>query len=387
MRVFLDNASSTAVSQSAKRALTQSLELFGNPSSVHQDGQGTRALVEDSRDQVALALGANRSEVIFLSGGTEANNLAIKGLFWQSGKKLIVSAPTEHHAVIDPILWLESHQLAEVIWLDVDIRGQVNLEQLAELIETRGEEIALIALMIVNNETGVVTDISAVVELAKQKRIPVHADAVAAFGHLELDFSSLGLSTMAVSGHKIGAPIGVGALIASRNQKLESLQHGGSQERGLRSGTIAFPLIAAFGAAAAEISEGIVKRELRFRELRDALEQKVAAAIPQVVVTSKDSVRTGHIAHFLFPGAQSDNLLFLLDQEGISVSAGSACTAGVLAPSHVLIAMGIDHSLADCSIRVSLGPQTKESDLDAFLAALQKAYPIALQQSANQKAI
>ncbi|NBU23792.1 MAG: aminotransferase class V-fold PLP-dependent enzyme, partial [Actinobacteria bacterium] len=202
MRVFLDHASTTPVRQSAIEALNNALSLVGNPSSVHASGQASRAVLEDARDQLAKAAGADRNEVVFLSGGTEANNHAIKGLYWASGKKLIISSPTEHHAVLDPILWLEKHHDAEVIWLNVDNHGRVDLEQLQQLIMTRGSEIALISLMWVNNETGVITDIPKVVSMAQG--IAVHCDAVAAFGNIPISFRESGLASMAISGHKFG---------------------------------------------------------------------------------------------------------------------------------------------------------------------------------------
>ena len=387
MRVFLDHASTTPLRPEAKAALTDALELTGNPSSVHSSGQQTRALVEDARDQVAAAVHCNRSEVIFTSGGTEANNQAIKGLYWASGKKLIISSPLEHHAVIDPIEWLQQHQGAEVHWLGVDSFGQVDLVELRNLLAVRAADVALIALMWVNNETGVITDIEAVTSIAKQFNIPVHSDAVAGFGNIEIDFSSSGLSTMAISGHKVGAPIGVGALIVGRDQKPISLHHGGSQERSLRSGTLSYPMIASFGAASFAASRDRITREANLGAMRDELDQLVLSAVPEAKVTVHGANRVAHIAHYIFPGAQSDNLLFLLDQAGISASAGSACTAGVLAPSHVLIGMGIDADAADCAIRVSLGHSTVNTDIEAFASAIQTAYPIALREAANQKAI
>ncbi len=387
MRVFLDHASTTPLRPEAKVALTSALELTGNPSSVHSAGQLTRSLVEDARDQVAEAVNCNRSEVIFTSGGTEANNQAIKGLYWASGKKLIISAPTEHHAVIDPIQWLVENQGAQVHWLSVNRMGRVDLAELAQLLEARGPEVALISLMWANNETGVISDIPAVTALAKRFGIAVHCDAVAAFGSIPLDFQASGLSTMSISGHKVGAPIGVGALIVGRNVKPGSLMHGGSQERSLRSGTLSYPMIASFGAASKAAMEDLESRELRLGALRDELEQRVLEQIPEAVVTVSGANRVPHNAHFIFPGAQSDNLLFLLDQAGISASAGSACTAGVLAPSHVLIGMGIEPELADCAIRVSLGHTTTQDDVDAFVAAIAVAYPVAVREPANQKAI
>ncbi|MEN9872125.1 MAG: hypothetical protein RL450_60, partial [Actinomycetota bacterium] len=248
MRVFLDHASTTPVRPAAIEALNNALLLVGNPSSIHTAGQSSRAVLEDARDLLAKLAGADRNEVVFLSGGTEANNQAIKGLYWASGKRLIISSPTEHHAVLDPILWLAEHEEAEVIWLNVSASGELDLEQLQRLVIDRRDEIALISLMWVNNETGVITDIERVVEIAQG--IPVHCDAVAAFGHIPIDFKASGLASMAISGHKFGAPIGVGALFVSRSQKPIPLLHGGSQERSLRSGTMSYPLAAALSAAA-----------------------------------------------------------------------------------------------------------------------------------------
>lgn len=385
MRVFLDHASTTPVRPAAIEALNNALQLVGNPSSIHTSGQSSRAVLEDARDSMAKLAGADRNEVVFVSGGTEANNQAIKGLYWSSDKRLIISSPTEHHAVLDPILWLEQHEGAEVIWLRVSPAGEIDLNQLRDLVAKRKDEIALISLMWVNNETGVITDIEEVVRIAQD--IPVHCDAVAAFGHVPIDFRSSGLASMAISGHKFGAPIGVGALFVSRSQKPTPLLHGGSQERSLRSGTMSYPLAAALSAAAEAAMQDRVEREARLGELRDYLEQEIQAAFPEVINSSSGANRIAHTSNLIFPGAQSDSLLFLLDQQGVSASSGSACTAGVLAPSHVLTAMGFDSELADCAIRISLGHTTARSDIDFFLSAIKLCYPIALRDGANQKAI
>jgi cysteine desulfurase len=271
--------------------------------------------------------------------------------------------------------------------LKFDRLGQLDISDLEAILATRGSEVALIALMLVNNETGVITDIAAVTKLASKYNIAVHCDAVAALGNVSIDFATSGLSTMAISGHKVGAPIGVGALIVNRGIKPTSLLHGGSQERALRSGTLSYPLISSFGAAVRAAEADRPQRTKRLAELRDRLEAQVLEALPGVVSTVSSVARTSHHAHLIFPGAQSDNLLFLLDQAGVSASAGSACTAGVLAPSHVLIGMGISEELADCAIRATLGHSTQEPDIEAFVQAIKTAYPIAVLEAANQKAI
>jgi cysteine desulfurase len=379
MSVFLDHAATTAVRPVAVEALTAALSLLGNPSSVHSAGQRSRSVLEDARDAIAQAVDCNRSEVVFTSGGTEANNQAIKGIFWQrraenAERTVIVSAATEHHALIDPIDWLVTHEGAEVFWVPVSKTGELDYSALADYLAENHDRVALISLMWANNEIGVITDIAAVTSLAKPLRIPVHSDAVAAFGHLPLSFRDSGLSAMSLSGHKIGAPIGVGALIVARALKPESLIHGGGQERSLRSGTMNYPLAAAFGAAATEAVATIADRHQRSLKMRDHLETEVKRLVPDVIVTASGAHRLPDNAHFIFPGIIGDSLLFLLDSAGIEVSTGSACQAGVVGPSHVLIALGYDEALAQACIRVSLGYTTTASDIAALLAALPDAH-------------
>ena len=384
MKVFLDHASTTPVRAEALEALNQALIKIGNPSSVHSHGQAVRADLEDARDDLARAVGCNRSEVIFNSGGTESNNQAIKGIYWarnQDKKRpVIISSPTEHHALIDPIEWLVKHEGA--IFLEVRIlpSGMVDLEHLRELVHTHGDDIALVSLMWVNNETGVITDIPEVVRISGN--IPVHSDAVAAFGHVSINFAESGLTAMSISGHKTGAPIGVGALIVSRSFKPESLLHGGGQERGLRSGTMNYPMAKAFSVAALKAVAELPARQAALRELRDEFEARVLEAIPSAKRSAEGAVRVEHNSNLIFPGTKSDSMLFLLDQRGLSVSAGSACQAGVLGASHVLVGMG--HSAADASacLRVTLGHNTTRQDIDFAVAAITSAHAPALAASA-----
>lgn len=383
MSVFLDHASTTGLRESALLALTQALELVGNPSSVHSQGRTTRELLETARDQLATACGANRSEIIFNSGGTESDNQAIKGIYWarhkqDSNRNLIITATTEHHAVIDPVLWLEASQGADVAYVKLLEGGMIDISDLENIIQDHHSRIALITLMWVNNETGVITDIPKICEIAAKYEIPVHSDAVAAFGHIPIDFAASGLAAMSLSGHKIGAPIGVGALVVARSQKPSSLIHGGGQERSLRSGTMNYPLAAGFAAAATEAIAQLASEMERLKGLRNYLEARVVEIVPGVVFTSAKAMRADYNSHLVFPGTQSDAMLFLLDQEGICVSAGSACQAGVLGPSHVLAGMGYSPELASACIRVTLGSTTTKSDIDSFLIALAKVHPIAL---------
>ena len=378
MKVFLDHASTTPLRKVAKEAMMSGLETAANPSSVHSMGQHTRNLLEDARDSIAKSLDCNRSEVIFNSGGTESDNQAIKGLYWERNKtadrKLIISAKTEHHAVLDTIEWLEKHDGAEPVWIDVDQLGQIDFNQLRAVIATRHEEIALISLMWANNETGVITDIPSVCSIASEYSIPVHSDAIAACGHIPISFRDSGLAAMTVSGHKLGAPIGVAVLIVGRSIKLESLVHGGGQERAMRSGTMNYPLAMAMAAALEEATEELDWREAELGNLRDYLESEVERLIPEVEITVKGTNRLPDNSHMIFPGCQGDSLLFLLDIAGVEVSTGSACQAGVIGPSHVLLAMGKTEDEANGCLRITLGYSSTKADVDKFLSAIVEAY-------------
>ncbi len=386
MSAYLDHAATTPVRQSALNAYLEAQSHLGNPSSVHAQGRETREILEHARENLAIAVGCHRSEVIFTSGGTESDNHLIKGIYWarqDKPRKLIVSSPTEHHAVIDPIEWLEKHEGAEVVWLEVDKTGQVNKDQLKELLASRSEEIALVSLMWVNNETGALTDIPALAEICNQFEVPMHSDAVAAFGHTPIDFAKSGLAAMTISGHKLGAPIGVGASIVSRTLKPVSLIHGGGQERALRSGTMNYPLAAAFAVAASEAVADMQERESKLETLRDWLELQVQKLVPQAQKTITGE-RIGHTSSFVMPGAMSDSMLFLLDQKGICVSAGSACQAGVLGPSHVLTSMGYTPQEASSVLRISLGHTTTRDEVEQLGTAISEIYPTAVRAGLNQ---
>lgn len=384
MKVFLDHASTTPVRKPSLDALVAALAEIGNPQSVHTHGQQTRAHLEDARDELALAVDCNRSEVIFTSGGTESNNQAIKGIFWarnQDRKRpIVVSSAIEHHALIDPIEWLVKHEGAELVLVKLLANGEIDLADLENIITEHGDDIALISLMWVNNEVGIITDIKKVTELARS--IPVHSDAVQAFGNLALSFRDSGLAAMSISGHKFGAPIGVGALIVSRNLKPESLLHGGGQERGLRSGTMSYPLAKALSAAASAALADLSARQSALRVLRDDFEQKLSGVIPDIRITASDAPRVEHSSNVIIPGTKSDSMLFLLDEQGLSVSAGSACQAGVLGPSHVLMGMGYSEEDATACLRVSFGHSSKPEDVDFAVRAIQAGYAKAIKAQA-----
>ncbi len=378
MAVYLDYAATSPLRAEVLEVYLEHLSVTGNPSSVHSFGQGARQVLEEARESISRSVDCNRSEVIFTSGGTESNNLAVKGLYWQrqrdQSRPLIVSAYTEHHAVIDPIEWLVSEQGAEVVWVPVNELGEVDLVWLEQFLEANHSRVALIALMWANNEVGVVTPIPSVTALASRFDVPVHSDAVAAVGHIEVSFASSGLSTMAISGHKLGAPVGVGALIVSRATKLVSVQHGGGQERSMRSGTMNSAAAKALAKALELASQELEARRIRLTDLRDRLVAGVLAISPNVRATSIGADRLPDNAHFTFSGCSGDSLLFLLDAAGFAVSNGSACQAGVAVASHVLIAMGRSQADASGCIRVSLGLSTTDEDIDALLAALPRAY-------------
>lgn len=364
MSVYLDHAATTPMFDVAIDAMNTSLRKLGNPSSLHTEGRSTRKDVEDAREKIAKAVGCLASEVIFTGSGTEADNAAIKGLFWHSDKKVIVVSSIEHHAVLDPAHWLVEHESAELIEIPVNSDGVIDLEFLKKTISERGSEIALISVMHSNNETGVIQPIADVVKLAGD--IPVHSDAVQSFTKVPLSFKELGLFAMTISGHKVGGPLGIGALILRRAVEIPALLHGGGQERDIRSGTLNAPSIVAFAAAV----EAKLYDAQKVASLRDAFEAGVISARPDAVINGKKSERLPGISNITFPGTQSDSLLLLMDSEKVSCSTGAACTAGVHRPSHVLMAMGLTDVVSQSSLRFSFGSTNTQADVDYALSVL-----------------
>ena len=364
MSVYLDHAATTPMFDVAIDAMNTSLRKLGNPSSLHTEGRSTRKDVEDAREKIAKAVGCLASEVIFTGSGTEADNAAIKGLFWHSDKKVIVVSSIEHHAVLDPAHWLVEHEGAELIEIPVNSDGVIDLEFLKKTIAERGSEIALISVMHSNNETGVIQPIADVVKLAGD--IPVHSDAVQSFTKVPLSFKELGLFAMTISGHKVGGPLGIGALILRRAVEIPALLHGGGQERDIRSGTLNAPSIVAFAAAI----EARLYDAQKVAALRDSFEAGVMAARPDAVINGKRSERLPGISNITFPGTQSDSLLLLMDSEKVSCSTGAACTAGVHRPSHVLMAMGLTDVVSQSSLRFSFGSTNTQTDVDYALSVL-----------------
>jgi len=377
MSVYLDHAATTPIFDVAVKAMTDALIKVGNPSSLHTEGRSTRKDVEDARELIAKSVGCLPSEVIFTGSGTEADNAAIKGLFWKSGKKLILISAVEHHAVLDPALWLVEHEGAELIEIPVNKSGVLDLDFLKDLIAKRGAEVALISVMHSNNETGVIQPIAEVVKIAGD--IPVHTDAVQSFTKTPLSYKELGVTSMALSAHKVGGPLGIGALILKRAYEIPALLHGGGQEREIRSGTLNAPAIVAFAAAAAsEIYDAT-----RVNELRAQFEAGLLMSAPDAYINGMDAQRLPGISNVTFPGTQSDSLLLLMDSEKVSCSTGAACSAGVHRPSHVLLAMGHDEISAQSSLRFSLGANSTAADVDFALSVLPKV--IERGRAANQK--
>ena len=377
MSVYLDHAATTPIFDVAVKAMTDALTKVGNPSSLHTEGRSTRKDVEDARDLIAKAVGCLASEVIFTGSGTEADNAAIKGLFWKSGKKLIVISAIEHHAVLDPARWLVEHEGAELIEISVDKNGVIDLDYLKDLVAKRGSEIALISVMHSNNETGVIQPIADVVKIAGS--IPVHTDAVQSFTKTPLSYKELGVTSMALSAHKVGGPHGIGALILQRAYEIPALLHGGGQEREIRSGTLNAPAIVAFAAAAASK----IYQANKVQELRERFEAGLLSSAPSAYINGVDAKRLPGISNVTFPGTQSDSLLLLMDSEKVSCSTGAACSAGVHRPSHVLLAMGHNEISAQSSLRFSLGANSTQADVDFALSVLPTV--IERGRAANQK--
>ena len=384
---YLDHAATTPLHPDAIAAMNDQFALVGNAKSLHGPGRAARRVVEESREAVAAALGARPSHVVFTGGGTEADNLAVKGLYWarraeDPRRVRILAAKIEHHAVLDALFWLEQHEGATLDWLPVRPDGSVTAAALEAALAAEPETAALVTVMWANNEVGTVLPIRELAEVAHRYGVPVHSDAIQAAGHLPVDFAASGLDALSVTGHKLGGPLGVGALLLGRETKLTALQHGGGQERDVRSGTLDTPGIAGFAAAVTAAHAEQPKEYLRLTALRDKLIEGVLRAIPDAVLSGpplpepearpepEAADRLPGIAHFCFPGCEGDSLLLLLDARGISCSTGSACSAGIAQPSHVLLAMGATEELARGSLRFSLGRTSTEEDVDALLEAL-----------------
>lgn len=384
-RIYMDHAATTDMLPEAVDAYLEQARRGGNPASLHSGGRSARMALETGRDAVAGALNAEPVEIILTSGGTEADNMAVLGLFRAAHetdprRTVIALSAVEHHAVSEAAEWLAAHEGAELVWLDIDAAGRVDPHQLERLLAERAAEVALVTVMWANNEVGTVQPVAELAALCDAAGVSFHVDAVQAFCAVPVDAHLPGISTLAVSAHKLGGPMGVGALYAPRTVRLAATSFGGGQERSVRSGTVNAAGAAAFGAAVEAAQRGFRDEFLRRAALRDALVAGIRDRVPEAVLRGPEPgspteewehpTRLPGNAHFTFPGCEGDSMLFLFDAAGVALSTGSACSAGVPRASHVLLAMGVDEETARGAQRFSLGHSSTREDVDTVLDAV-----------------
>jgi cysteine desulfurase len=386
MRTYLDHAASTPVRESARDAFLSALAVAGNPSSVHRDGQAAKAIVEDARARVAQVFSCDPIEVVFTSGGTESVNLGLTGLYRSrliglagggadQARNRVVVPEAEHHATLDTVFSLEKEG-AVIEWIPVDGDGLIDSHAWQAALARSPETIAVASAIAANNEVGTIQNWRELAQMSADSGVPFHLDASAAAGHLDLSLRPA--TAVSMTGHKIGSVPGVGVLLVDRASAPQAIIHGGGQQRGLRSGTMDAPAAASFAVALEEVERERVREAARLASLRDDAIVRIQNAVPSAVLRGTRDNRLDNNINFTFPGCQSDSLLFLLDEQGISVSTGSACQAGVAQPSHVLLAMGLSEADAHSALRITLGHTTTEADLDRLVEALPGVYERAL---------
>ena len=381
---YLDHAATTPMLPEAVAAMSQALPTVGNASSLHGSGRRARRTVEECREAIAEALGARPSEVVFTGGGTEGDNLAVKGLFWQRRaadprRTRVLASTIEHHAVLDAVSWLADHEGAEVGWLEVDGYGRVHPDTLRAALARDPGSVALVTVMWANNEVGTVAPVRELAEVATEYGVPLHTDAVQAVGQLPVHFARSGTAALTLTGHKLGGPYGAGVLLLGREVEATPLLHGGGQERDVRSGTLDVPAIVGLATAIRHAVASQPRSMTGLGRLRDELAGGILAKVPDAVLNGDpgDSVIDGGPSrlpgnvHVTFPGCEGDSLLMLLDARGIECSTGAACTAGVAQPSHVLLAMGAAPAAARGSLRFSLGRTSTAADVADVLDAIE----------------
>jgi cysteine desulfurase len=378
-RVYVDHAATTPMIPAAREAWLEASRHIGNPSSLHASGRHARRLVEEARERIAAALHVRPSAVIFTAGGTESDNLAIKGLYWSrrraTGASRILLSTIEHHAVLDPVQWLVEDQGAQADWLAVNALGRVDVDEVERALSEG--EVALCTVMWANNEVGTVQPVAHLAEICRAAGVPFHTDAVQALGHLPMDLTAVGADAVTISSHKVGGPFGAGALIANPTTMLTPVAHGGGQEREVRSGTLDAPAVSAFATAVEHAVAGQAARARHLAALRSELVDAITSVVPDAILNGDPGVgadvRLPGNVHMSFPGCEGDLLLMLLDAAGVDCSTGSACTAGIPEPSHVLLAMGVDTKTARSSLRFSLGELSTADDVSAIVSALPSA--------------
>ena len=387
MTVYLDHAASSPVRVEAHSAFLEALAVTGNPSSIHRDGQRAKQILEDARAVVAASLGCDPIEVVFTSGGTESVNLGITGLYRArraaSPARLRVIVPEgEHHATIDTVEWLEKHEDAVIEWIPLDSLGRISMDAWRSALERSPETIALATCLWANNEVGTIQPVIELAALAEAAGVPLHVDAVAMYGNYcfmyragsQLVAGNMGvapgITALSVAGHKIGSVPGIGALYVSRAASLEPLLHGGGQQRQLRSGTQNAPAAASMAAAIQSACSFNAVTMSNYELMRFDAQERILATVDGVTVSGDQALRLPNNLHLVVDGATSADMLYLLDEAGISVSAGSACQAGVVRPSHVLLAMGYSEEQALSTLRISFGHDTTDDEVDALIEAL-----------------
>jgi cysteine desulfurase len=372
--VYLDNAATTAVRPEVLEAMLPFLgkDGFGNPSSAHRFGRAARAAVEEAKRTIAAALGAEPNQVIFTSGGTEADNLAVVGAALasrdRSGPFRVAVSAIEHKAVLEAAHFV-THLGGQDIPVAVNASGIVEADALEEAL-ARG--VGLVSVMWVNNEVGVVQPIARLAARCGAAGVAFHTDAVQALGKLPLSFRDAGCNLLTISGHKIGAAKGIGALVVRNRRTVEAIVHGGGQQFGLRPGTENVPGIAGLGRAVELAVAEQAELARRLAALRDALERQVLAVVPDAVINAWQAERAPHVSSISIPGTDSEAMLMHLDLAGIACSSGSACSTGAVEPSHVLSAMGVPHDLGVAALRFSFGRDNSLEDVEGVVAALPK---------------
>ncbi|MEA1910624.1 MAG: IscS subfamily cysteine desulfurase [Spirochaetota bacterium] len=367
--IYLDNNATTPLHPEVLKELTNSFNIYGNPSSMHFFGREAASRVEWARGQVALLINAEEDEIIFTAGGSESNNMVLKQFFAASALKernKVITSVIEHPSVLETVRELGKEGM-ETVFIGVDKKGRIDIDELEHAVDNKT---ALVSIMLANNEIGTIEDIQKICAITHKQGALMHTDAVQALGKIKVDVKDLGIDFLSFSGHKFYGPKGVGGLYIKKGLKIKSLIHGGHQEKGLRAGTVNGPGIAGVGKAAEMARLELEVENSKIAKMRDRLEAGLLKSIPDICINGDSKNRLPGTLNISFPGAEGESILLYLDLEGIAVSTGSACATGSLEPSHVLLATGVDIENAHGSIRFSFGRFNVEEDVDYVLSIL-----------------